>query len=145
MVESQTGRKNISKKIVRMEDDTLGEKEVPADAYYGIQTVRAIENFPVSGLRPYRAFVWAMAAIKRAAVEVNQGLGLLDKSRSQAIATAAQEIMDGKFTDQFVVDPFQAGAGTSHNMNVNEVIANRAIEILGGQKGDYSIVSPTTT
>lgn len=127
---------------VRVERDSLGEKEVPADAYYGIQTVRAIENFPISGLHPYPAFVWAMAAIKKAAAEVNQGLGLLDKSRSQAIAAAAQEVMDGKFTDQFVVDPFQAGAGTSHNMNINEVIANRAIEILDGQKGDYSILSP---
>jgi len=83
MVESQTGRENISKKMVRMEGDSLREKEVPADAYYGIQTVRAIENFPVSSLRPYWAFMWVIAAIKRAAAEINLGLGLLDKSRSQ--------------------------------------------------------------
>lgn len=127
---------------IRIERDSLGEKNVPADAYYGIQTVRALENFPVSGLRPYRAFVWAMAAIKRAAADVNHDLNMLDEARAQAIARAAREIMEGQFADQFVVDPFQAGAGTSHNMNINEVIANRAIEILGGQRGDYSIVSP---
>jgi fumarate hydratase class II len=121
----------------RIERDSLGEKEVPHDAYYGIQTVRAVENFPVSGLRP-----WAMAAIKRAAAEVNHGLELLDEARARAISNSALEVMQGRFEDQFLVDPFQAGAGTSHNMNTNEVIANRAIEILGGVKGDYSVLSP---
>ncbi|MCC7206866.1 MAG: aspartate ammonia-lyase [Anaerolineae bacterium] len=115
----------------RIEKDSLGELKVPANAYYGVQTQRAIENFPVSGLKPYRAFIWSMAAIKRAAAEVNRDLGLLEPRLADAIAQAAAEVMDGKLNDQFVVDPFQAGAGTSHNMNSNEVIAARANEILG--------------
>ncbi len=127
---------------VRIEKDSLGEVEVPAEAYYGAQTMRAVLNFPISGLRPWRAFVWSMAAIKRAAADVNHALGLLDEGRANAISQAAAEVMEGKFDDQFVVDPFQAGAGTSHNMNTNEVIANRAIEILSGQRGDYTVLSP---
>ncbi len=127
---------------VRIEKDSLGEVEVPAEAYYGAQTMRAVLNFPISGLRPWRAFVWSMAAIKRAAADVNRALGLLEEGRANAISQAAAEVMDGKFDDQFVVDPFQAGAGTSHNMNTNEVIANRAIEILSGQRGDYKVLSP---
>ena len=127
---------------VRIEKDSLGEVEVPAEAYYGVQTMRAMLNFPISGLRPWRAFVWSMAAIKRAAADVNRALGLLEEGRANAIAQAAVEVMEGKFDDQFVVDPFQAGAGTSHNMNTNEVIANRAIEILSGERGDYMLVSP---
>ncbi len=115
----------------RVEKDSLGELQVPADAYYGVQTQRAVQNFPISGLKPYPAFVWSMAAIKRAAAKVNADLGLLDKKMADAIIQAASEVMDGKLSDQFVVDPFQAGAGTSHNMNVNEVIAARANEILG--------------
>jgi fumarate hydratase, class II len=115
----------------RIEKDSLGELQVPANAYYGVQTQRAVQNFPISGLKPYPAFVWSMAAIKRAAAKVNGDLGLLDKELSNAIIAAATEVMDGKLADQFVVDPFQAGAGTSHNMNVNEVIAARANEILG--------------
>ena len=115
----------------RIEKDSLGEMQVPASALYGAQTQRAVQNFPVSGMRPYPAFVWAQAVIKRAAAEVNLGLGLLDERRAAAIVEAAQEVLDGKHADQFVVDPFQAGAGTSHNMNLNEVIANRANQILG--------------
>ena len=115
----------------RIEKDSLGEIEVPADALYGAQTMRAVHNFPVSGMRPYRAFVWSMAAIKQAAAMVHMDLGLLDEERGQAIVQAAQEVIDGRWDDHFVVDPFQAGAGTSHNMNTNEVIANRANQILG--------------
>src|SRR5512136_1160882 len=126
----------------RIEKDSLGELAVPRDAYYGVQTARAVANFPISGLRPYPAFIWSMAAIKRAAAEVNCDLGLLPADKAGAILQAAGEIMDGRLWDQFVVDPFQAGAGTSHNMNANEVIANRAIELLGGQRGDYELVSP---
>ena len=120
---------------VRIEKDSLGEVEVPNDALYGAQTMRAVDNFPISGLKPWRAFIWSMATIKRAAAEVNADLGNLDQELADAIATAAQEVIDGKWDDQFVVDPFQAGAGTSHNMNTNEVIANRATEVLGGKAG----------
>ncbi len=115
----------------RIERDSLGEVRVPAHAYYGAQTQRAVNNFPVSGRWPYPAFVWSMAAIKRAAAEVNRDLGLLEPRLAEAIIQAAEEVMAGKLMDHFVVDPFQAGAGTSHNMNVNEVIANRASELLG--------------
>ena len=127
---------------MRTERDSLGEKSLPADCYFGIQTARAIENFPVSGLRPWRAFIWSMALIKRSAANVNHALGLLDQEKSKAIVKASTEVMEGHFDTEFQVDPFQAGAGTSHNMNINEVIANRAIEILGGNKGDYNTVSP---
>lgn len=126
----------------RLERDSLGEVQVPAAAYYGAQTQRAINNFAISGLRPWRAFIWSMATIKRAAAEVNRDLGLLDSGIASAIIRAAQEVIDGQWDDQFRVDPFQAGAGTSHNMNANEVIANRAIELLGGQRGNYKLVSP---
>jgi fumarate hydratase class II len=123
----------------RIERDSLGEVYVPGGALYGVQTQRAVENFPISGLRPWRAFIWSMALIKRAAAEVNRDLGLLDAEKAKAIVEAAQEVMEGKWDDQFVVDPFQAGAGTSHNMNANEVIANRATQILGGQLGEYKV------
>jgi fumarate hydratase class II len=123
----------------RVEKDSLGELRVPAEALYGAQTQRAVENFPISGLHPWRAFIWSMATIKRAAAEVNRDLGLLDDERAGAIVKAAQEVIDGKWDDQFVVDPFQAGAGTSHNMNVNEVIANRATLVLGGRLGEYHV------
>jgi aspartate ammonia-lyase len=123
----------------RIERDSLGELRVPKDALYGVQTQRAVQNFPISGLRPWRAFIWSMATIKRAAAEVNRDLGLLDEERAAAIAQAAQEVIDGKWDNQFVVDPFQAGAGTSHNMNTNEVIANRATQILGGKPGEYKV------
>jgi fumarate hydratase class II len=127
---------------MRVEKDSLGEVQVPATAYYGVQTQRAVLNFPISGMKPYPAFVWGMAAIKRAAAEVNLDLGLLDPRVAGAIVRAAQEVIEGKHNDQFMVDPFQAGAGTSHNMNANEVIANRAIELLGARRGDYRLVSP---
>jgi aspartate ammonia-lyase len=123
----------------RIERDSLGEVPVPADTLYGAQTQRAVNNFPVSGLRPWQAFIWSMAVIKRAAAEVNGELGLLDAPRSQAIAQAAQEVIEGRWNHQFVVDPFQAGAGTSHHMNVNEVIANRATQIMGGELGEYRV------
>src|SRR5512136_2434824 len=126
----------------RIERDSLGEVQVPAQALYGVQTQRAVENFPISGLKPWRAFIWSMATIKLAAAEVNLDLGLLDAERAGAIIKAAQEVLDGRFDGEFVVDPFQAGAGTSHNMNVNEVLANRAAEILGGGRGDYAMVHP---
>jgi fumarate hydratase class II len=124
---------------VRIERDSLGEVRVPVGALYGAQTQRAVENFPVSGLKPRPAFIWSMATIKRAAAEVNRDLGLLDEERANAIVQATQEVIDGKWNDQFVVDPFQAGAGTSHNMNVNEVIANRATQIMGGKIGEYRV------
>ncbi|HEX7434731.1 MAG TPA: aspartate ammonia-lyase [Anaerolineaceae bacterium] len=123
----------------RQERDSLGPVYVPDNALYGAQTQRAIENFPVSGLRPWRAFIWSMAAIKKAAAEVNATLGILDPKIASAIIQAAQEVIDGQWDAQFVVDPFQAGAGTSHNMNVNEVIANRATVLQGGQLGEYKV------
>ncbi len=123
----------------RIEKDSLGDVNVPVDALYGAQTQRAVDNFPISGLKPWRAFVWSMAAIKRAAAEVNAELGLLEKDKAKAIAHAGSEVMEGKWDDHFVVDPFQAGAGTSHNMNVNEVLANRATQILGGELGTYQV------
>ncbi|WP_299025153.1 aspartate ammonia-lyase [uncultured Thermanaerothrix sp.] len=125
--------------VYRIERDSLGEVRVPVQALYGAQTQRAVENFPVSGRRPYRAFIWSMGLIKRAAAEVNSALGLLDSTRAQAIVQAATEVMEGRWDEQFVVDPFQAGAGTSHNMNTNEVIANRATIILGGNLGEYRV------
>ncbi len=120
----------------RIEKDSLGEVRVPAKVYYGAQTQRAVDNFPITGLKPYRAFIWSMALIKRAAAEVHLDLGLLDEKIAKAIMKAADEVLKGKHDSQFVVDPFQAGAGTSHNMNVNEVIANRANEILGYKLDD---------
>ncbi|MEK9165088.1 MAG: lyase family protein [Chloroflexota bacterium] len=125
----------------RTEKDSLGELQVPADALYGVQTQRAVLNFPITGLRPWRAFIWSMALIKRAAADVNRDLGLLDAAKAQAIAEAATDVMDGKWDIQFVVDPIQAGAGTSHNMNTNEVLANLATEKMGGVRGNY-IVKP---
>jgi len=126
----------------RTEKDTLGEVQVPQEVYYGAQTQRAVENFKVSSLRLQPSFVRAQAIIKRAAAVANMASGRLDKNIGQALITAADEIISGKFADQFVVDAFQAGAGTSQNMNVNEVLANRAIEILGGDRGDYKKVHP---
>src|ERR1051326_1009324 len=126
----------------RTEKDSLGDRKIPGDAYYGVQNDRAIENFPISGLKPKASYVGATVHIKRAAAVVNKELGLLDGKKADAITRAADEILGGKMREWFVVDVYQAGAGTSHNMNANEVIANRAIEILGGKKGDYSMVSP---
>ena len=120
----------------RVEKDSMGELQVPSWALYGAQTQRAVENFPISGLKPYPAFVWSMATIKRAAAEVHKDLGLLDAKLANAIMQAADEAIAGKLNQHFVVDPFQAGAGTSHNMNTNEVLANRANQILGYELDD---------
>jgi len=126
----------------RIERDSLGEKEIPAHAYYGIETQRAIENFPVSGLRSDSSLVRAYGKIKYAAAKTNADLGVLEKEKAQAIMEASKEIEEGKHTEQFVVDAFQAGGGTSMNMNVNEVIANRALELLGKARGQYDFLSP---
>jgi fumarate hydratase class II len=123
----------------RIERDSFGVVFVPIHALYGAQTQRAVENFPISGLRPRPAFIWSMALIKRAAAEVNLGLGLLDEAKANVIILAAQEVMEGLWNGQFVVDPFQAGAGTSHHMNVNEVIANRSTQLMGGTLGQYLV------
>ena len=126
----------------RTERDSLGSLEVPADAYYGVQTARAVANFPISGERLHPEMVRAVTRIKIAAAKANAELGALDKKVADAIVRAAEEILAGKHDDQFVVDAYQAGAGTSFHMNVNEVIANRAAELLGGQRGDTKLVSP---
>jgi len=115
----------------RIEVDSLGEVKVPKNALYAAQTQRAVENFPISGMKPYPAFIWSIALIKRAAAEVNKDIGLLDENLADAIIQAGDEILEGQHHEHFVVDPFQAGAGTSHNMNANEVMANRANQILG--------------
>lgn len=126
----------------RIETDTLGDMEVPASAYYGAQTARAVENFPISGLKPHPAFVWAVVIIKKCAARANMATGRLSEEIGAAIVAAADEVLAGELADQFVVDPFQAGAGTSHNMNVNEVLANRALELLGRRRGDFSTLHP---
>ncbi len=126
----------------RFEYDTLGRMEVPADAYYGAQTARAVENFPISSHRFQRQFIWALALIKHAAALSNVELGLLDSIKGEAIAKAALEVAEGRFDKHFVVDVFQTGSGTSTNMNANEVIANRALEILGAARGDKKIIHP---
>src|SRR5918997_4488891 len=123
---------------VRMESDPLGPLEVPADALYGVQTERARRNFPISGLRPLEPFVVAQVWIKRAAAVTQKETGRLDARLADAIVRAADEVLAGQHRDQFIVDPFQAGAGTSHNMNVNEVLANRANELLGFDVADKS-------
>lgn len=125
----------------RLEEDSLGKVKVPAAAYYGVQTQRAVENFPISGLREYPVFIKAYGLIKKAAAQVNMDLGLLDATKAKAIIKAADEVIRGDFNEHFVVDVYQAGAGTSFHMNVNEVIANRAIELLGGKRGDYTLIS----
>ncbi len=126
----------------RLEQDPLGEVPVPHEALYGAQTVRAIQNFPVSGLRPLEPFVVAQLWIKKAAALTHRDTGRLDARRADAIIAAADEALSGQHRHQFVVDPYQAGAGTSHNMNVNEVLANRANELLGGRRGTYAPVHP---
>jgi aspartate ammonia-lyase len=126
----------------RKEKDPLGERDIPHDAYYGIQTLRAVENFPVSGLPNHPYLIDAYAAIKQSAALANMDVGWLEKDIGEAIVKAAEEVRFGGFRDQFPVDRFQAGAGTSTNMNTNEMIANRALEILGHPKGSYDIISP---
>jgi len=129
-------------KNTRREKDTLGELEVPAEAYYGIQTVRAAQNFPISGLRADPALIEAAIRIKKAAALANASLGCLDEDKAGAIDQACDEVLSGRFRDQFIVDVFQMGAGTSFHMNCNEVLANRASEILGGNRGEYREVHP---
>ncbi len=126
----------------RVEKDSLGEKQVPAEVYYGIQTQRAVENYPISGYRAHPQLIRAMGMIKKAAALANRELKLVDSKRAAAIAQAADEVIAGKLDDQFVVDVYQAGAGVSFHMNANEVIANRAIEILGGERGHYAVCHP---
>ncbi len=126
----------------RVEKDSIGTKDVPENVYYGVQSLRAAENFHITGLNMHPEIINSLAYIKKAAAITNCEAGLLDKRRTQAIVQACDEILEGKFREDFIVDPIQGGAGTSLNMNANEVIANRAIEILGGKKGDYSVVNP---
>ncbi|HEX5416883.1 MAG TPA: class II fumarate hydratase [Chloroflexota bacterium] len=126
----------------RVERDTMGEMRVPASAYYGASTQRAVLNFPISTLRMPRRFIWALGTIKEAAAQVNRDLGLLEPRLADAIAAAAREVAEGKFDQDFPVDVFQTGSGTSTNMNANEVIANRATELLGGQLGKARLVHP---
>src|SRR5947209_10734015 len=131
-----------TEQLTRTEKDSLGTKEIPANVYYGIQTARAVDNFPISGMRAHPTLIRAFGMVKQAAAEANKELGLLDDKRANAIIQAAKEVQEGKWDKEFVVDVFQAGAGVSFHMNSNEVIANRAVEILGGALGDYSIVHP---
>jgi aspartate ammonia-lyase len=128
----------------RLEHDLLGDYQVPINAYWGVHTARAVDNFPISGvpIGHYRSLIKALAIVKQAAAQANFELGELSAEINEAISKACQEVADGKFDSEFVVDAIQGGAGTSTNMNANEVIANRAIEILGGSKGDYDIVHP---
>jgi aspartate ammonia-lyase len=125
----------------RIEKDSLGAHSVPSEAYYGVETCRAIENFPISGLRFHSDFIWAVAVVKKACAQANLDLDRLDAVRAKAILKACDEILAGKFHDQFVTDALQSGAGVSAHMNANEVIANRALEILGRKKGDYAYLS----
>src|SRR5512133_814710 len=126
----------------RVEKDTMGEMRVPAGALYGAQTARAVQNFPISGLRARPAFVDATVRVKIAAARANARLGLLPRRKARAIEAAGREVLAGRWRAQFVVDVYQAGAGTSHHMNVNEVLANRACELLGGRRGDRGLVDP---
>jgi len=128
--------------LFRIEKDSLGKVRIPKKAYWGVNTQRAIENFPISGLYPHKEYVFSTVIIKKAAVMANRAFDLLDEKLFQAITTACDEILNGKFSDQFIVDPYQAGAGTSHHMNINEVIANRANEILGTPLGSYTYIHP---
>lgn len=132
----------MSTPSTRTEKDSLGLKEIPADVYYGIQTARAVENYPISGLRAHGALIRAIAMVKEAAAEANRELGLLDPKTADAIIAAAREVQEGKWDPAFVVDIFQAGAGVSFHMNANEVLANRASELLGGKLGEYQRAHP---
>ena len=136
--------KRMEQQVFRVEKDFLGEKEIPANAYYGVQTMRAIENFPITGYRLHSSLIVAMAMVKKAAAIANMEVSRLNPRLGNAIVSAAEEIIEGKWHDQFIVDPIQGGAGTSINMNANEVIANRGLELLGEKKGDYFHLSPNT-
>ena len=126
----------------RLEADSIGTMEVPAEAYYGVQALRAKQNFPITGTKLHPVFIRNLAQIKKAAAITNNNAGLLPEDKADAIVRACDEVIAGKLAEEFIVDAIQGGAGTSANMNMNEVIANRANEILGGKKGDYSIVNP---
>ena len=128
----------------RIEKDSLGELEIPDEVYYGIQSARALTNFPVSGIRERPELINAYVTLKKAAALANMELEVLDSERGSVIVQAADEILNGNLYDQFIIDVFQAGAGTSFNMNTNEVLANRALEILGKSKGDYSYLRSYT-
>mgnify|MGYP002595773608 FL=1 len=132
----------MKKKEYRVEKDSIGVKDIPEEVYYGVQTLRAAENFHITGLNMHPEIINSLAYIKKASAITNCEVGILEKKKAQAIVQACDEIIEGKFHEDFIVDPIQGGAGTSLNMNANEVIANRAIEILGGKKGDYTIVNP---
>src|SRR5215471_1956242 len=123
----------------RQEKDSIGFKEVPANAYYGVQTARAVENYPISGMRAHPTLIRAIGLVKQAAAEANKALALVDQPRADAIMKAAQEVAEGKWNEEFVVDVFQAGAGVSFHMNSNEVIGNRATELMGGKLGEYKV------
>ncbi|MGQ0538181.1 MAG: aspartate ammonia-lyase [Gemmatimonadaceae bacterium] len=139
---SAASDRNAAAPATRREKDPLGTLDVPAEALYGIQTLRAVRNFPISGTLPLEPFVLAQVWIKKAAALTHKSTGRLDQRRADAIVAAADEVIAGRHRDMFVVDPYQAGAGTSHNMNVNEVLANRANELLGGTRGTYTPVHP---
>ncbi len=126
----------------RKEKDSIGEKEIPRNVYYGVQSLRAAENFPITGLTMHPEIINSLACIKKAAAITNCEVNLLDRKRADAIVKACDEILEGQHREDFIVDPIQGGAGTSINMNANEVIANRAIELCGGKKGDYSVIHP---
>ena len=132
----------MKKTDYRVEKDSIGVKDIPEEVYYGVQTLRAADNFHITGLNMHPEIINSLAYIKKASAITNCEVGILEKKKAQAIVQACDEIIEGKFHDDFIVDPIQGGAGTSLNMNANEVIANRAIEILGGKKGDYTIVNP---
>ncbi len=141
-METQTNKNIDLAGTYRTEQDSIGTKQIPAEAYYGVQTLRAKENFRITGLHIHPEIVNSIAMIKKAAAITNCEIGLLEKKKAEAIVQACDEITAGGYHQYFIVDPIQGGAGTSFNMNANEVIANRAIEILGGEKGDYSIIHP---
>ena len=136
----ENGKEN--KTGYRVEQDSIGAKDIPGDVYYGVQSLRAAENFRITGLNMHPEIINSLAYIKKASAITNCESGILEKKKAKAIVQACDEILTGKLHEYFIVDPIQGGAGTSLNMNANEVIANRAIEILGGKKGDYSAVNP---
>src|SRR4029078_596100 len=135
-------RRSMTDSNTRIEKDPLGELAVPADALYGVQTLRAVQNFPISGLKPMPAFIDAAGSTKKEAAMTHRQTGRLEARLADAIIQAADEVLAGKHRDQFVVDVYQAAASTSHNMNINEVLANRANELLGGKRGEYAPVHP---
>src|SRR3712207_3659668 len=126
----------------RIESDSIGEKRVPKEVYYGVQTLRAYENFNITGRKVHSEMIKALAQVKKAAAITNMGVELLSKKRGNAIVKACDEVINGQLHDEFITDAIQGGAGTSINMNMNEVIANRASEMLGGEKGEYVLVHP---